>query len=389
MACANINDLYVAESGRFGLGIYQRLLATSPWMSRVEQEPFPAGMGDNLTAITWERNLPTDEPTWQNVGNSTGDDPGSCDITPVELPTGQTKRQYGIQAMAIRTPFMCINDLFWAWQVKEQTKAAVVNLTQNTQWYWKERARDEYTRIAAHKTIVTTGLPEDPTNFPTTAPTSQLTDGVLQTAYIALVQDGAAMTPSGPVATAAGKPIFMLITSMEQGRQLLKGDDNTRQDFRWSTRADELLAPVSMEASYNGFLHSYDPYPVRWNLTMGVWVRVLPFIQTAASQGFKIIPNPAWKTALYEDSYIYVPCVYKTQVPNVNMDFGGGIVYNAQNYRGEFQWINNKDNDCNPLGNKGYFRGDFYSASKPEYPEFGYVFRHLRCDIAPHFVACS
>jgi hypothetical protein len=61
--------------------------------------------------------------------------------------------------------------------------------------------------------------------------------------------------------------------------------------------------------------------------------------------------------------------------------------FNAQNYRGEFKWVNILDRAFNPDGNVGYFRGVLASGARPVFPQYGYVVLHTRPAISLDYVS--
>jgi hypothetical protein len=77
-----------------------------------------------------------------------------------------------------------------------------------------------------------------------------------------LLRDGAGSAAQGKE---NGAPVFNLITSAETSDDIIKLNDNIRSDFRYSTKPNELLAPLGVERSYGGFYHIIDPYPPRYN----------------------------------------------------------------------------------------------------------------------------
>ena len=55
MACTNIENLLITESGRIGADIYRKTLNTSPWTTLVKQEAWPDEMGTTVNVLIYER----------------------------------------------------------------------------------------------------------------------------------------------------------------------------------------------------------------------------------------------------------------------------------------------------------------------------------------------
>jgi hypothetical protein len=268
---------------------------------------------------------------------------------------------------------------------REQVSNIMQILTENTRNVWIDRYRDEYTRIASHKVIATTALPESSASFPLTVPTSRLTQGILDRIYMKLIRDGAGMEPMG---RENGRPVFTLITGPETSERVVVDGASIQTDFRYSTRVNELLQPLGVERSYKGFYHLIDDFPPRYDFVGGAWVRRWPWASEAATQGNKWEIDADYENAAYEDSFIFIPSVYTSLIP-APITSVGPLTFDSTNYRGDFKWKNIMDRVENPDGNWGYFRGIFANGSRPDNPQWGYVIRHQRCTSDLGLVVCS
>lgn len=386
MACSVIEQKLITESGRIGPDIYRRSLNTSPWLKLTKQEAWPEGMGDTVSVLVYERSLPTSPLAWTDIGQSAGEEGGTCLPPTQQIAFGQTLRQYNLQHGAIESPRVCVNDLRVAFKRQEQLSNMMAVLTENTSYAWIDRYRDEYTRIASHKVIAAAGFPEGTTSFPLTAPTYALSQGILRRYYQKLVRDGGG---NNPLDRMNARPVFGLITDSETSDRIIKDNADIRQDYRYSGKVNELLAPLGIERSYNGFFHMIDDFAPRWDFVAGAWVRRLPYTSSAATKGNKWDIAAAYENAAFTDSVIFHEDVMSSLIPAPISNAGGGMKFDPVNYRGVFSWRNIPDEVCNPDGTIGYFRGVFASGSKPKNPYFGYVIRHRRCDTALDAIDCS
>jgi hypothetical protein len=381
-----IEQQLVTESGRIGPDIYRRTLNMSPWLKLIKQEEFPEEMGQIISVLTYERSLPAYPLTWQNVGQSTGNAGGSC-LPPVsEVDWAQTLLQYQLQHTALQSPPLCVNDLRITFQRKEQLTNMMYVLTENSAYAWINRYRDEYTRMAQHQIIVTDGFPDGAgAGFPLTAPTYTLGQGTLKKFYMKLNRDGGSMNP---LDRENGRPVYGLITDAETSENIIKQNADIRQDYRFSSRVNELLAPLGVERSYGGFFHIVDDLPARWDFSGGAWVRRYPYVSMPATQGQKAEIDPLYENAAYTDSVIFHNDVMISLVPSPITAPGGNTRFDPVTYRGEFKWLNILHQVDNPDGTIGFFRAIFMQATKPVIPAFGYVLRHLRCDTPLDLMAC-
>jgi len=424
----NIEQLLVSESSRIGDDIYRKTVDTSPWLKLVKQDAWPDEMGDTVSVLVYERSLPYNDDgsakvSWNSVSqngaaygssnfaagtntlNNTGNDSASASSFPASGGTidfGQTLRTYGLSHAALESPNISLNDLRFPMKRKEQLSNIMQILTESTSEVWVQRYRDQYISIAQNKLTATTdttttsgfdysisgagrsttGASFLATSAATTAGT-QLTQNLLDRVYMDLLRNGAGANAYDRM---NGAPVFLAIMSPESSDSLIRANADIRQDFRWSDRVSELLAPLGVQRSYRNFHHLVDAFAPRYSWASGAFTRVYPFIKVAndlgnARQGFKYELNTAYLNAAWEDTIIFVPDVFTSLVPKP-LSIGEGMEFNAQNYRGEFTWRNILDREKNPDGTVGYFRAVFSNGGKPIFPHQGYVIRHLRNTIS-------
>jgi hypothetical protein len=408
----SVNSLLVNEAGRIGPDIYTKALNTSAWLNLAQRGSFPDEMGEVINVLTWERSLPGDGSglTWSNVSlnayfdndNAPGGTDGSlndpqsmagCLPTPAQIGFGQTVRSYRLQQTAVHSPKICVNDLRYATKRKDQLGAMFNILKDNTKWAWETYYRAEYTRLAEHKITVTgslTSIDGDPDTFVvpngTTVVGKHFTQSILDRIYLKLVREGAESW-----GTENGRPIFACVMSPEAQEFLFRGlaSANQRDDFRYSSRVNELLAPLGVERSYKGWYHLLDMFPQRWNISGGAFVEVPPFVPVETTNGRKFVLNSAYELADYEDAYVYVKESLEFQVPKPITSPGGATSFNPVNYMGDFRWVNIPHETTNPDGNIGFFRGVLSCAAKPVAPDLAYVLRFRRCIPAVAGIGCD
>ena len=106
------------------------------------------------------------------------------------------------------------------------------------------------------------------------------------------------------------------------------------------------------------------------------WIAIPQFITTGSGLSRKVVPNPGWLTATWEDSYVFHQDVCTSLVPKPITSVGRAS-FDPVNYSGEFKWTNYSDRNDNPDGSIGQFRGVLANGTRPDNPEFGVVIRHL------------
>jgi hypothetical protein len=376
------NAILVTEAGKISDDIHEKTINESAWIKLAPRSQFPDEQGDTINVLTWERALPTNGLSWTALTNQAIGVTTSCLPTPGDLTFGKTVRSYGLQSSALQTPKICVNDLRFASKRKEQLTAMFNILKYNTKWAWENFYRGQYTAIAEHKLVLTAGMtsiegdsadfavPADPTKV------GKISQGVLDRIYLRNVREGVE-----PWGMENARPIYALMCSPEAQEQILfgLGVQNIREDFRYSTRVSELLAPLGVERSYKGWYHLMDMFPTRTNIVDGAWVEVAPFIASSTTAGSKWNLNPAYETASFEDAQVFVRESVEFQVPRPLTNPGGGVTFDPLTYMGDFQWSNIKHEDTNPDGTIGRFRAVFQAATKPIQPDLATVIRFRRC----------
>jgi len=387
MAYANINSWLAAESGRIGPDIYNKTLNTSPWLKLIVQDTWPDEMGSSISTLLYSRSLPEtsdNKLTWTDVAfNSNSTPGGSCTPSTATVNFYNKTLTYNLKQSAIESPPICVNDLRFSFRRKDQLSNIFRILTENTSWAWQARYRDEYLRLVSNKILANQSMTKGAYNgstlqydFPAAAPTSRLSQPILDKVRMTLIRDGAGNEPLG---RENGTPVFGLICSSETSYDLIHNLAGDRDDYRYSTKANDLLAPLGVERTYKGFYHLVDDFMPRYTFNGSTYTEVQPYLKTAVGSSYEFNINPAYENAQYEVSIVFHKDVYHSVIPSPITSPGGSTSFDPVSYRGEFKWLNIRDRDINPDGTIGFFRGVLSAGSKPIRPEWGYAVMHLRC----------
>lgn len=396
MPCTSITEILDYESGRVGPEIYNRLFNRSPWVTLIRRGEFPQGMGTQISVLTYERSAPTaSEPTWLTVGLAEGAvaEGGSCLPPASKVGVAWTLRNYQLARRVLEGPDFCVEDLRFAYQLRDQLNAIITILTEYTLIEWEIRDRHEYLRLVKWKvvadgamtTVQTTSAPYFPS-----CPTSILTQGMLNYWKMRLLRDGAAGSALGKENGAA---ILTAIISAETSDDLIFRNPDIRQDLRWG-KPNELLAPFGVERSYRGFYHLIDMYPMRGSCAGGTFTEIAAFVNepsTGPGAGaLKQEVNSGWNIAATEISFIFDNTVFDQLIPAPITNPANKFRFDPMNYMGDWRVKNILDRECNPDGTIMFHRGTLAAGSKPVHPERGVAFLHKRCDPALNLVtSCS
>ena len=398
--CEAINDNFVRESGRVALGTYRLGLYKDPYLRFVSQSAFPDNMGKTITNIIAQRTIATGT-GWEDIGVTGESGQDNACLAPVKtVGYAFDTKTFTLRQQAVESNFICLEDVRTSAFPIDDVNNYIKILADNVNVEWIKRYDDDYlansTKLSVEPGIDTSGTVTFnsgtglATIAGTPAPTSVLTPGVLRQIHDNLYQENAG--DDGDAVTDDGAPVFNVFAERATIENLIKLQDDVRQDIRWSDRVNDLLgangSSLLPKKAYGGFVFHSRPFPKRFNDNgSGGFVEVAPYITTSAVKGTKAIINPAYKAAKYSSTVIFHPKAMEWLVPNPNVKVGK-LTYDAQNYRGDFKWINEYDRNCNPDKNSGYWRAKMACAVKQIVPTWGYYILHLRCNLAADLVAC-
>jgi hypothetical protein len=385
--CEAVNNILVQETGRINGEINKRVVRRNPIIGLLPKKEFPTGMGYVISNLTWERALPaSSEDTWTPVQPS--DDTAainSC-LPPVEKITfGETLRTFFLTHKAFETPDFCIQDIQVSYQFERQIERMVEVLAKVTEWEIGNHYQNKYVAICGHKlTVSMTGVVDNGSGAFDTAvlPNGRLTQGVLEDIYMYLHREG---TDESAIGRVDGGDVYLLVTSAETSRDIIRANPDIRQDIRFAFQGygnDNILIQALGEArSYGGFKHLQNPYPPRYGFDGTNYVRIEPFRQLQTSKGFMWVQSDLYKNAPYELSYVFIPNVCYIDVFNQVSNIAGMSFNPNLDYLGRFTWVNEWHRTCNPDRTIGYFRAVMKDAAEPIHPELGFAILHARCGV--------
>jgi hypothetical protein len=379
LSLGNINEYFAQAKNQFTLPLYNWIWRTNPWISIIPRSMFEYQDGLIPEVNTSTGELPTAYPSLSNLTLSNGSGVGSsgCTNAPTTVLDGYINRNFRLEKDSWRTRTFCLTDLQFSWQAAEQAK----NLYQSLQQYTTVRWSDWYRvkNICMIDTKVTTGSgsvfdSDSNSNCDFTGldlPVAELNWDHLNCFYDSQIRLGAE-----PVGYSEGQQLYTLSVGPGYKRKLWQTDTQVRDTVNWGDAFQNFTAR-GINTSINGYIPNVDDFPIRYRADGTT--KIYPTINTNASVGRKFIPNPDYLTvargglAVYEVFTILPRNVWEVKVAPTGPTNFGGMAFDATNYVGEPEWINNKDMDCNVLGNLGYYLMNLRMAAKPVRPEAGFA----------------
>lgn len=381
-----IEDFFVQDPTRL-VGEVLKLMRVvgrmSPLMAKGEA---PEGMGANYQTLLWERSANGEEAVWTDVQpNTLTTDPNTCNPDPLIFDVGNTIYNYGLEQSLVKSREICMQDVRIAYNSKDQVMGVRDDFKQGIVDAWEERDKMKYFALPGHKIVANAALTDyyGASDFGTAIPTSRLTAGILRNIYEQLIRDAGG---EEPVAISKGAAAFVLLISPEASEGVLQADPSVRQDIQYAQMGEGedgwLMRSWNVDRVYAGFLFTNDVKMPRWdfNYGTGAWIRRPFYVRVAATNGTKLIPNPAYRTAAFEDTYVFVKQAVRRDMPKPFGSGGSQMTFDPVNFNGEILWKNIPNETTNPLSLTGRYYAPMMAAYKPLKPEYSYIIRSLRCD---------
>lgn len=375
----DINNYFAGRPNLMDSNIRQRNWRTNPWITMFKRTPFTMEDGRVPEILTNTYELPTAYPFGlpnQALSTGTGN-PATVDATIVK--SGHKKRNYQLEVAAFESEVIDLHTVQNMFQGVQQVKNKEKGLSNYatvwlSDWYRVHNIGMVNTKLSTTSTTSFARKSDALYDFSTLA----LPTAYFNWVHAALLYDEMIRAGAGEfkVGDSMGSPIFTISCGPGYKRELFQNDDEVRETINFSSDAKMNLAPRGITQSVNGFAPNIDDFPIRYAAD-GV-TPIYPTINQATTIGQESIANPNYRTvdqgglAVYEIISIHCRDIYTVKPRPIGPTQFGKAGFDATDFTGEIQWINNKDMATNKLGNLGFYRFDFQQAAMPENPEMGY-----------------
>jgi len=353
----------------------------------IEKGEIPEGAGYSYNTTLYQRSNGTGGNGWQAITqeNNTSN---NCVMQPDTINPAINLISWNAEGRQKRSNMICFEDLYRAYNVREQLDAQHENFAREITDTWEDRDNLAFFTNAGYKVIANSSLTQNfmSTAMPLTPPSTRAVQGILDILYERLSVDGAA---EEPYAMADGQPLIPAIMSQQQHRNIIKEDPSVRADFQFADMGEGSMATLlkgwgaDMKA-YGSYQHIINIRQPRYDWTGAAWTQQAYYADAAAFIGTASNVNPAFTNAAYEDIYLWHKLVVKRNMPNPGSSFGSGTSFDPVKWNGAVVWVNVKNtdtnsNEYNPFGNKGRYYSALQAGYQQIKAQYGYALRVQRC----------
>lgn len=357
------------------------------WRSMFPRGEFPYGQGIVERVQQFEGPMPDQGPlsTWHDLvidtkldANGNVIDP--CGQQPDEtMKIGFTTRTYTGKMRAIKTDWICLNEVKWKWQFEQQLALTFEGLADFSLSVWDNHAQKSYMDLSK-KYALTPGLFDSPITYDAygtgqvkiglsalnslSLPTTRILQQVNQ--WYALQAERFALGGN------SGAPVFGWITHPDDIQQMCLREGPVFMSWLYS-KPEFIVEGYGLTKELMQMSMLYDMRLPRFRISstdanFAYLEPVYPYISEPTTVGQAVQANPAYIKAEYSMMGICLKDMFEVKVPPFNPSSpGGGTQFNNKpSFNGEFAWRNIMTNDnTNYWGEKGRYVARYQAFNKP------------------------
>lgn len=372
------------------------------WKNIIPTGTFLKNTGVQQTTFTMKPSYPPNNPdSWEEItlDGTTGQPTPACDTNYNDVNLDYYDRLYNPKKVKLRGPVLCRENFTFQHNIGNFLNGYVRELTRYSAYMWEFTLQDDYMAFANWWSYNAGALrkysgPNAQATVP--LPTSDITQDQLDIIASDLINLGVGTDENGWTVEGNDGPIFPLYIDLMDSAKILKNNEARREDARFAsmgkgTDSDlSLWKPMGATRVIGNFRHVTTNIAPRFNNVGGVLTIVSPFKDVTAVTENGDVLTAAYQAARYRTAIVVVATAmtaeivlpYDWQFPD------------AQNYRGDWQFITGGERICtppeyDPQHNKGRHFGEFVYAPRPDFPFHAAVLVYKHCPDDPATVLCN
>lgn len=388
LSITTANDFLTQNTNVVKRDINKFLALTAPWMDVFGTDVWYSGVASTQRSVVQQNACSSDPddlsfPSW---------DAWSCDFDPKTLTIDTCDYQYTVSYRDYQGPTFCVATDHHSF--KGSIAMAEKALRQVTFDRWNAYNRKQAlalsgTKLVIHSTLsfnqaVTRGFQ---TNFAAgVCPDGPLTWSALQQLKN-FMKNSLLATPDNM--WGSGNMMYFKFIGSDAIIDTIRDSASVHADIQYLAAGSykegkEGILAFQWEGPYRGVAFGVDQTPIRLNAcnadgTVNTSNIVPPFVCTVGANGQQMrATNPKWEQAPYEIGFLIGKNAIYREIPEQFLG-EGTTKFDKQYWGGDVQWINNKDQTCNPVGDRGYHLLRFAAAYRPVYPQFIVPILYSRC----------
>lgn len=398
MSAEQVSEAFLAAPPLLSQTIADLTVTHPDWLvDLVPTDPFPLGNGTVMQHLIFRGQMPEIERGWDKwtaLQNNQGCDPcfgPDCGYNWGALGGyGLERKETALMRRELRTPSYCVSQIQYTYQFEEVMAQIVKNLWRQVSFFKAYNINFNALTGMAKKFIVDSGSAKPNTANPYVYPAvgsttlSNLNIDLLEFFYnwLRIIPDVI------PYSVTDGRPVFALAASDELLSRLYRDDPALRQDVRFSGWANDNITKYNFLYTIRGmYLPAPIQFPRRFNLSSGVLVEVLPYINGIPLEvGSFTGINPAWQNAEYEEVLLHGRNPFKVFIGQQAETLGQNTSFGPEpTYLDWFKWVNPETPD-DPFRRVGYFANAIQIGIHQQFSEgvFGVVVKRVSPKIMFH-----
>lgn len=386
MSCTAPFEALAYATEDLDMYIYKEAHADSIWLNLIKSDTYPLNVGTERTVFGVGKTEPTaGDGSWTLVDIAAGATESVidsvaelCEDNWTDVEWGFYSRVYNPEKSQLRGPVVCREDLLFSHNPLGFFQLYMHEIMIRSKREWERNFEFHHVELS-RKAIATSNF--ETTQYAQTAltgmtcPTCELTQEMLESVALRLMDDGATNPDENGFFTWGNAgPVFSLYIGAQQSARLLRQNADLREDYRHvysgaGAEGSPLTKRLAASRTIGNFRHIINQKPRRYTCSGGNFTLVQPYINATDEAGGSVqANNPAWWSAPYEGTDVLSTDLFVSEkVPPAPR--ASGIPFNHKTYMGEWDFVTGAykwDTDCpDPNENKGRHFGNFMHAPRP------------------------
>lgn len=371
------------------------IMLNDPYANLVDGGTTPNNMGETIRTLVTDRVVTNQSLTQPEFGPTIE----SCGTIGPASEFGQVEFSTQLETLRGKGPTICLNQSRFA--VLDSYRIAEQNLKDGIKTVFSADIRNQLLTLSGVKAvlkvgatqlgqILTGGYNQVSVDFIGGLPTTAATYKFL-VALSNYMRDNLSPEFFGD----GSGQFFVFIASSDQ-IEALRNQSNVLQDLQafakgsFADAKNELQKYAFIDYGYRGLKLAIDQQPLRFNTvdSSGFPVLIEPLVRTAVDSGVANLTNPEWTEALYEVGFLVSKGTFRRLVPERYVG-EATFKFQPQFIMGELDWLNIRDNVCNPWQDFGYHIYQIVRAFQARRPHGVIPILYKRCALDFGFATCT